>query len=163
MIQMSSKKEKAILIPASFKDEEKRYGSLMKHAMHLGKYGGVFWHVNVPGEKTATIFQHTEIEQAYFYSTSVKKVIYVCQIKKIGSIGNFEPYSEYERFVPEWRKNDWKSSIRISHGFWFLITDIKELLKSREISEFKKFENSEKLKHGAYPYAIIVDPKFEAI
>jgi len=58
---MSSKEEKAILIPASFRDEEKRYGSLIKHAIHLGKHGGVFWHVNVPGEKTETIFRHEEI------------------------------------------------------------------------------------------------------
>jgi len=93
----------------------------------------------------------------------VKKVLYVCKIGKIGSIDKFDPYFTYDKYVPEWRKEDWNASIEISHGFWILMEKIKELLKPQEISNFRKFENNEELRHGAYPYAIIKDPKYQAI
>ena len=160
---MSKSKVKAILIPVSFKDEEKRYGSLMNHAIHLGKHEGVFWHVNIPGEKTKAIFQHHEIKKTYFYSTSVKKVLFTGKIKKIGEIDIFIPPSQYEKFVPEWRKDDWKASTKISHGFWILLESIEELIKPKEISDFKRFETKEELKHGAYPYALIMDPTYESV
>ena len=69
----------AIMVSASDKDFliERSFGSVMSHAIHLGKHGKVFWQVSSPGEYVPGEFKYPSIKQGYFYLTSIKKVFYV--------------------------------------------------------------------------------------
>ncbi len=136
---------KAIIFPATIEPPEERYGSVLHHALHLGKHGSVFWHLNVPGKETASKFNHSEVSKAYIYVSSVQKVLYVCEIDFIGSIEELSDNKILEQNVPSWRKSDWKASLKNPHGFWVLITSIKELKHARNLEEFRKFGKQEHL------------------
>jgi len=144
---------------------EQRYGSFLHHALHLGKYGSVFWHVNTPSKsETTSKFEYTEITKAYFYVTSVKKVQYVCDIGFIGSTEQMDEPSKLVQYVPEWRKKDWKDSLKSPWGYWILITDIKELIQPREFSDFNRFDTKEPLKAPPQAYFFIEDrPEYESV
>jgi len=154
--------KKAILIPASMDFTEPRYGSVLHHAFHLGKHGSVFWHVNT-GKETVSEFRHPEITTAYFYITSVQKVLYICDVDFIGSTEELDDPKRLIQYVPEWRKEDWKSSMKEPWGYWVLIKDIRELFKPRDYDEFKLFETNQPLDAAPRPYSIIVDPEFESV
>jgi len=156
--------KKAIMISANMEFTEPRYGSVLHHAIHLGKKGKVFWHVHSPGGKDVAIFRNEGIKKGYFYSTSVKKVLYTFQIEKLGPINEFSPAQDYEKFVPEWRLKDWKSTIKKPVGIWILINEIKELIHPQNIKNFEKIKPlGDSLKPGKYPYSIIIEEDLEAI
>ncbi len=155
--------KKAIMISANIEQPEEKYGSVLHHSIHLGRHGCVFWHINIPGTTTSATFKHPEILKAYFYVTSVQKVLYVCDVDFIGSIEELDEKKNLIQYVPQWRKDDWKKSLKNPHGFWVLITEIRELNPPKEFQHFINFEKKRPLEAVPQTYSIIDDPEYDYI
>ena len=157
--------KRAIIIPATLEFDEMQYGSVLHHALHLGKHGGVFWHVNPTAKAEPTSkFIHPEITKAYFYVTSVQKVLYVCDASFIGTTKELDDTSRLVQYVPQCRKKDWKASLKSPWGYWLLITEIRELIQPRDFSDFNRFDTNEPLGSPPRTYYFIVNrPEYESI
>lgn len=157
--------ELAIIVSASDKEtlKERRFGSVISHAIHLGKYGKVFWQTGNPGKYVPDRFNYPTIKRGYFYLTSIQRVFYVCDIEFIKVYDEIENHDKYEKYVPEWRKNNWKSQKKGNWGYWILIDNIQELKKLYSISDFIRSDKDEPLKAPPQAYSIIIDEQFEAI
>jgi len=157
--------DRAIIISATLKYDDLRYGSVLHHALHLGKHGAVFWHLNpLTNTKPTPQFEYTDITKAYVYVSSLQKVLYVCEINSIGTVNQFDDTSKVVQYVPQWRKKDWKASIKSPWGYWLLITEIRELIKPRNFSEFKRFGTNEPLGSPPRSYSFINDcPEYESV
>lgn len=154
--------KKAIMISANMDFNEPRYGSILHHALHLGKHGSVFWHVNT-GKEIISNFKHPEITKAYFYVTSVQKVLYVCDVDFIGSTQELDDSKQLIQYVPEWRKNDWNESLKSPWGYWILISEMRVLIKPKEYSDFNLFHTNKPLSTPPQIYHLIVDcPEYDS-
>ena len=155
----------AIIISASDKEtlKERRFGSVMSHAIHLGKHEKVFWQTGTPGPYIPEEFNYPDIKKGYFYLTSIQKVFYVCEIEFIKTYDEIDNPDKFIYYVPEWRMENWKSQEEENWGYWILIENIQELKKLHTIDEFVRFDNEEPLKAPPQAYSIIIDPEYETI
>ena len=160
-----STKNLAILVSASHKEtlKERKYGSVMSHAIHLGSHGKVFWQVGSPGPYISTEFRYPDIKKGYFYLTSIQKIFYTFDIEFIKAYSEIENASEYLNFVPEWRLSNWKSQKKGDWGYWILIKDIKELKKLYNVEEFILARKEEPEEVPPQAYSIVIDPMYETV
>lgn len=155
----------AIIISASDKDtlKQRKYGSVLPHAIHLGKHEKVFWHTGNPGKYIPDSFKYPNIKKGYAYVTSIQRVFYAFDIEFIKVFDDIENHEKYKQYVPEWRISNWESQNEENWGYWILIKDIQELKRLYTFDEFKLNETGEPMKAPPQAYSIIIDPKYEVI
>lgn len=155
----------AIVISASDKDtlKERKFGSVMSHAIHLGKHGKVFWQTGNPGAYIPDKFNYPDIKKGYFYVTSIQRVYYVCDIEFIKAHDEIEDHAKYMKYIPEWRKANWESQREENWGYWVLINHIQELKRLYTIDELDLIDTKVSMKAPPQAYSIIIDPEYEAI
>ena len=155
----------AIIISASDKEElmKRIYGSVIPHAVHMGKYGKVFWQTGNPGKYVPDSFRCPDIKKGYIYVTSIQKVYYSFEVEFIKVFDDIENPEEYKKYVPEWRVTNWESQKKGNWGYWILINDIQELKRLYDFDEFDLYKTGEPLKAPPQTYSFIRDPEYEVV
>ncbi len=143
--------------------KDRRYGSVMSHAIHLGKHGKVFWQIRTPGSYIPEEFNYPNIKKGYFYLTSIQRVFYACDIEFIKKHDEIDDPDKFIYYVPEWRMKNWRSQEEENWGYWISIEYIQELRKQHTIDEFVCFSTKKPLIAPPQAYSIIIDPKFETV
>lgn len=155
----------AIMVSASDKEyiRELRVGSVMAHAIHLGKLGKVFWQATSPGGYIPDDFKYPSIKKGYFYLTSIKKVFYAFDVEFIKAYDEIDDPDDFIYYVPRWRLDHWRSEEKENWGYWILITDIKELSKLYDIKKFNLVDGEKAMENAPQTYSIIIDPEYETV
>ncbi|MHA1353070.1 MAG: hypothetical protein ACTSPP_09815 [Candidatus Heimdallarchaeaceae archaeon] len=136
-----------------------RYGSIIEHIKHLGKYGKVYWCIGIPGSHSSG-FKYPNISKAYIYDTKTHKITYICEVEIIDIKSNIPKELLKEEYVPDFRKEQWENG---DSFYWVLIKDIKELKEPlKDIYEIRKFDfPNNYLVDGKYGFAYIIDPELD--
>jgi len=155
--------EKAILIAANplakYDDGESgvlgELGSILAHACHLTKHGGVFWDLVPPGMWRSEQFPHPDIAAAYFYDVSSSQVQYRATVEFAGTPDELPSIDRYRPYAPPFRTYPRQDSYLV------LLTSIGRLGKDYRINQFKKLDGSnvERVQN----YVIIQDPDYPSI
>lgn len=152
-------RDKAILIPANPKKID-IYGNILAHAMHLARYGGVFWGMGKRGEKEPEEFHHKEIEKGYFYNAVAGKVDHAIDIVFVRAMAEMDDLEIFDLFIPHWRKEDFYERYE---AYIVLIDGIVPLKKQYDLEDFIKFEDNTPVLPPLKNYSIIFDPKYERL
>ncbi|MHA1925870.1 MAG: hypothetical protein ACXACG_14055 [Candidatus Thorarchaeota archaeon] len=155
--------KKAILIAANplakFDDGEfgvlGEIGSILAHACHLIKHGGVFWDLIPPGMYRSEQFSHPEVKDAYFYDVSSGMIQYRATIEFAGALNEIPSIDRYRPYAPPFR------TFPRDDSYLLLLTSIGRLDKDYRLNQFKKLDQSKV--ERVQNYVIIQDPDYPVI
>ena len=147
---------KSLIIAASpFVLSDGRLGSVLAHASHMIKHGGVFWALVQPGKWWPEEFSHSDVESVYFYDVPTKSVLYRAKVEFAGTREEFPAGKKYNSYFPEFRTKEERPV------YYLLLTSLAHLNRVYRLKDFQKPDGS-RVKR-VQNYVIIEDPEYQEI
>ncbi|MDF1537825.1 MAG: hypothetical protein P1Q69_02870 [Candidatus Thorarchaeota archaeon] len=153
---------KSILIAASPLTEDSdgnplgERGSILAHACHLAKHGGVVWVLIQPGESYSEAFRHPDLKRAYFYDVPSQTISYRATIDFAGAPGEIPNLDTLKWYYPQFRPFP-----PAEFTFILLISGFERLDKNYRLDDFFKLDGSKV--ERVQNYVLIEDPEFTSI
>ena len=156
--------KKAILIAANplavITDSDKvlgEIGSVLAHALHLVRHGGVFWDLSVPGPTTSDEFPHDDIESAYFYDVPTRSIAFRAEVELVGTPDDMKDNPKHEWYMPKFR-----GFRAMGFSYLLLLRSMERLERNYSESDFLKVSDGKPVER-VQNYVLIEDPEYPAI
>ena len=146
----------SILIAASpFAVRDPKLGSVLAHACHMARHGGVFWGLIPPGREWLGEFAHPEVKSAYFYDVPTKSVLYRAMVDFAGTPDEFPEKAKYNQYFPDFRG---KPEAPV---YCLLLTRFEHLDRVYRLRDFHK-PDGERVKR-VQNYVLVEDPEYPSV
>ena len=130
-------------------------GSVLAHACHLVRHGGVFWDIFPPSQWVSKEFPHSEVRTVYFYDVPSQSVVFRGDVEFAGTLNEVPSWDKYQWYLPSFRELS-------EHAYLILITSMGRLDRNYKLGDFRKLSDGSAVER-VQNYVLIEDPDYSTI